>query len=260
MTIAPRSWDVILAEILSYAPTGWGLSHDPDSVLAAVMEPLARGLAHLEAEAAKRRETEVNPATAIYCLDDYERILGPDPCRPGGFADTLAERQALAHARWTEQGGQSVPYFTGLAAARGAAVSIEEFSPYRCGISRCGAWGPELADWRYPNGARLVTETGATLVTETGAAITTGPLNLYPPRWQLGGPQIADYWRVAFGPHDIDWARCGEAEAGVTLHCLYDAIHEVECAIRRRRPAHTLVVFDYTAHAWQEPQPMRGLS
>lgn len=259
MSYSAREWEDVLAEIQAYAPTGWAMPSGDESVLAALLEPLARGLSRLEIEAEVRRDTEVNPATAIHCLDDYERILGPDPCRPGGFADTLGERQALAHARWTEQGGQDLPYFKGIASARGAEVSIEEFSPFRCGVSCCGEWGPELADWVYPQGAALATEDGTVLVTEDGAAITTGPLKLYPPRWQVGGPAMGDYWRVAFGPHVIDWARNSEAECGVTPHCLYDAYDEIECAVRRRKPAHSLVVFDYTGHAWQPPQPMRGL-
>lgn len=259
MTISPRDWETILVEILSYAPTGWGLSHDPDSVLAAVMEPLARGLARLEAEAAERRQTEVSPATAIHCLDDYERILGPDPCRPGGFADTLAERQALAHARWTEEGGQSVPYFTGLAAQRGVEISIEEFAPARCGITECGTSWSTPDEWGYPDGGLLAAGDGALIVTETAAPLATGPLALLPPRWQVGPPRMADYWRVAFGPRAIEWARCGEAVAAETPHCIFEAEAEVECVIRRRAPAHTIPVFDYTAHAWQPPQPLRGL-
>ena len=259
MSYTPRSWEEILDEILTYAPTGWAIPAGRDSVLAAIMEPLARGLARLEADAALFRSREVDPATAVDMLEDYERVLGPDPCRPGGFADTLEERQALASARWTEEGGQDLPYFKALAAARGVEVSIEEFAPYRGGVSCCGEWGPDLAFWQYPNGLPLATEDGTILVTEAGTEIWTGPLKQFPPRWQLGGPAMEDYWRVAFGPRAIDWARGGEAQCGITPHCIYDAEAEVECAIRRRKPGHTLVVFDYTAHAWQPPQPQRGL-
>lgn len=259
MTHAARSWENVLGEIMAYKPTGWAMPQGNDSLLAAILTPLAKGIARLELEAEERRKTEVNPATAIFCLEDYERILGPDPCRAGGFAETLEERQTLAHARWTEQGGQDLPYFRGLASARGADVSIEEFSPFRCGVSCAGEWGPEIDDWAYPEGAALVTEDGDVLVTEAGDEIWTGPLKLYPPRWQLGGAQMADYWRVAFGPQVIDWARNGEAQCGVTPHCIYEVEAEIECAIKRRKPAHSIVVFDYTAHAWQAPQPLRGL-
>lgn len=253
-----RSWEIVRDELMSYLPPGFAWSRDPDSWLAAVIEPLARGIARLEAEAEERRRTEVNPATAIHCLIDYERILGPDPCRPGGFATALADRQRLAHARWTEQGGADVPYFIDLAAARGVAVSIEEFSPFRASESECGESWSTPEEWRYPEGALLATEDGALIVTEDGAPIATGPLMLLPPRWQVGPVAMMDYWRVAFGPRAIDWARGGEAETGLTPHCIYDAEDEVECAIRRRRPAHTIPVFDYTAHAWQAPQPLRG--
>lgn len=259
MSYTPRSWDTILAEILSYAPTGWAMPSGTDSILAALMEPLARGLARLEADAAEFRAREVNPATAVDCLEDYERILGPDPCHPDGFAAALEERQALASARWTEQGGQDLPYFKALAAARGAEISIEEFAPYRGGESCCGEWGPDLALWQYPDGLPLATEDGTILTTEDGTEIWTGPLKRYPPRWQLGPVSMIDYWRICFGPRSIDWARAAEAQCGVTPHCIYEAEAQVECAIRRRKPAQTLAVFDYTAHAWQSPQPQRGL-
>lgn len=254
-----RAWETVLDELLAYLPPGFVWPRGRDSMVAALLEPLARGIASLEAEAEDRRRTEVSPATAIQSLDDYERILGPDPCRPGGLADTIDERQRLAHARWTEKGGADVPYFIGLATARGVTISIEEFAPYRCGESECGESWSEPGEWRYPEGAAIDVGDGV-LATEDDAIIVTGPLIMLPPRWQLGSAAIADYWRVAFGPQAIDWARCGEAEAGVTPHCIYDAFDEVECAITRRKPAHTIALFDYTAHAWQPPQPTKGAS
>lgn len=258
VSAAPRPWELVLDELLSYLPPGFAWPRDHDSYLAAILEPLARGIARLEAEAYERRQTEVNPATAIQCLEDYERILGPDPCRAGGFAVAPEERQALAAARWSEIGGANVPYFIDLADRRGVKISIEEFSPVECGVSECGEFLWPEEDWQFPNGAALATEDDALLVTEEGAIIMTGPLILIPERWRAGSASDHDYWRIAFGPKPITWARAGEAECGVTPMADFPREEEVECMIRRRRPAHTIPIFDYTAWAWQPPDPIRG--
>ncbi|MCH8476189.1 MAG: YmfQ family protein [Opitutales bacterium] len=258
MSATPRPWELVLDELLSYLPPGFAWPRDHDSYLAAILEPLARGIARLEDEAFERRQTEVTPATAIQCLEDYERILGPHPCRPDGFADTLEQRQLLASARWTEFGGASPGYFVQLAAARGVAISIEEFSPFRAGESECGESFSMPVEWRYPEGALLATEEGALIVTEDGEPIATEPLILLPPRWQIGEARIMDYWRVAFGPTVISWARNSEARCGDTPHADWERQSEVECAISTRRPAQTIPVFDYSAHAWQPPRPLLG--
>lgn len=260
MSTPPRRWELVLDELLAYLPPGFAWPRDHDSYLAAILEPLARGIARLEAEAWERRQTEVNPATAIDLLEDYERILGPDPCRDGGFADTLEERRSLAAARWTELGGASVPYFVGLADRRGARIYIEEFSPARCGVTECGdtPWPEE--DWQYPNGAALATEDGDLLVTEDDAIIMTGPLILRPERWRAGSPADHDYWRVTFGPKPIIWARGGSAVCGITPMAEFPREQEVECLIERRRPGHTTPIFDYSAWSWQPPDPTRGLT
>jgi uncharacterized protein YmfQ (DUF2313 family) len=255
-----RSWEIVLDELLAYLPPGFVWPRGRDSMVAALLEPLARGIANLEGEADERRRTEINPATAIQCLEDYERILGPDPCRPDGFADTLEERQSLAHARWTEKGGASVPYFVDLAARRGVTIHIEEFSPARCGVTECGEYPWPQDYWQYPDGAALATEDGAVLVTENDEIIMTGPMIMRPQRWRLGSPSDHNYWRVTFGPKVVTWARAGSAVCGITPMADFPREPEVECAIERRRPAQTEPIFDYSAWSWQPPDPQRGLS
>lgn len=120
-----RSAEAINTEQLSLLPPGWVWPRDPDSLMAALLRPLARELAVIEA-LAKDLLAEVNPAMAIYCLEDYERVLGPDPCGRDLSTMSLLERQQLAHMRWTARGGASIPYFVGLAASRGVEIEIEE--------------------------------------------------------------------------------------------------------------------------------------
>lgn len=154
-----RSVEAIRAEQLGHLPPGWIWPRGDDSLLAALLWPMAAGLADLEAMAEAMME-EVDPRTAALCLPDFERVLGPDPCGRDTAALPLAERQKLAHMRWTGRGGQSVPYYIGLAAARGVAITVEEFRTSQVGVLVAGdelinspeqfAWlvKLQLGDWR----------------------------------------------------------------------------------------------------------------
>lgn len=81
---------------------------------------------------------EADPRTATVMIGEWERVVGlPDPLF--GTPVDLNERRALAHARLTAQGGQSVAYFKRVAAALGVAVTIEHrFKVLRAGF-RAGA-------------------------------------------------------------------------------------------------------------------------
>lgn len=145
-----RSATEIHREALSLLPPGMMWSRSPDTLLAAVLEPLAGLLADLEASAEAMMD-EVDPRTAVLCLEDFERVLGPDPCGRDLATLTVAQRQQLAHQRWTARGGQSPAYFIALAAARGVAIEIEEVRLSRAGVLRAGerlVGHPEQFIWR----------------------------------------------------------------------------------------------------------------
>lgn len=197
-----RPVDAVHREMLSHLPEGWIWRRDTESLLAAVLRPIAEEVADLEATAEAMMD-EVDPRTAYHCLADFERVLGPDPCGRDTSAMTVAERQRLAHQRWTARGGQSISYFIGLAAARGVSVTIEEATLSRANVLRAGQRlvnHPEQFVWVV--------------------------------RLSLGS------WRVF---------RAGASVAG---NRLYDfSLSDIECDIRRRAPAHTLVVFHYMQEA-----------
>jgi uncharacterized protein YmfQ (DUF2313 family) len=79
---------------------------------------------------------EADPRRATSMLTDWERLLGlPDRCTPAG--QQLVDRQRAAFQRLTEQGGQSRPYFIGLADLLGEPdVTITEFKRFTC-MSSC---------------------------------------------------------------------------------------------------------------------------
>lgn len=154
-----RSAEAIQRDLIAKLPPGWVWPRDEDSLVAALLWPMAAGLAELEATA-EAMMAEVDPRTAVLCLPDFERVLGPDPCGRDPATLPLAERQKLAHMRWIARGGQSIPYFVALAAARGVAITIKEYRTSQAGVLQAGdelvnspeqfAWWVELllGDWR----------------------------------------------------------------------------------------------------------------
>jgi len=193
-----RSDDAVFAELLSYLPLGWVWPRKPDSLLAALLRPMATGVAILE-KMAEDMMAELDPRTAVLCLPDFERVLGPDPCGRDVSTLPIATRQQIAHMRWTARGGQSLPYYIGLAASRGVAITIEEQTLSRANVLRAGD--------------RLVNHP------EQYVWIVTLPLGS---------------WEVF------------RASANVAGDRLYTfELSDIECDIRRAKPAHTEVVFQY---------------
>lgn len=193
-----RSAQVAHREILSLAPPGWVWPRGTDTLFASVLKPLAIELADLEATAEAMLD-EVDPRTATLCLEDFERVLGADPCGRDPEALTVAERQQLAYQRWTARGGQSIAYFTDLAAKRGYLIEIEEVHPSVTGRAVCG---DELV--RTPE---------------------------------------QFIWTVKLGATEMIVAEAGKSEAGNLL--VEYRVADIECDIRRARPAHTEVIFRY---------------
>lgn len=82
-------------------------------------------------------EVESDPRQTELMLPDWEGCYGlPDPCLPQ--PQSLAQRRAALIARIAATGGQSIAYFIALAASFGVPITITEYRPFRCGISRCG--------------------------------------------------------------------------------------------------------------------------
>jgi uncharacterized protein YmfQ (DUF2313 family) len=79
------------------------------------------------------------PAVAEELLADYERVLGPDPCRRDVTLLPVAQRQARADLRWNAGIDPTPAQFVRLAAQLGASITVETFLPPRSGTARCGA-------------------------------------------------------------------------------------------------------------------------
>lgn len=90
-------------------------------------------LARLDARIAAA-VNEADPRTAVELLEDWERVLGlPDECT-ADLGLSIPDRQRLAWAKLTEEGGQSIPYFVALADRYGEPdlQVVDGFGPMTC--------------------------------------------------------------------------------------------------------------------------------
>ncbi len=197
-----RPAEAILDEAMSLLPSGWAWpERDGGSVLAALLEPFAQEFADFE-QLAEQCFEQIDPRNATSCLTDFERVLGPDPCRGDTAGLPLALRQQSAHQRWIARGGASVAYFKQVAASYGATIEITDYTTSQ-------------ADW-----------------------LRVGD--------ELVGPPCQFVWRINL-PNVIDEQQfC--ASASVAGDRLYDfTISDLECVLRRLKPAHTDILFTYGA-------------
>lgn len=189
----------IRAEMIALLPDGWlWPKRRKDTLLAALLEPMAGELAEVEQTAAAMID-ELDPRSASLCLTDYERVLGPDPCGRDTSQMSLSDRRQLAHQRWTGRGGASRQYFIDLAAKRGVTITIDE--------NRVSYAGEMVA----------------------GDHIVEPPEQFI---WIVNLMLLNETLFVA-----------GEGQAGDRLYDL--TLSDIECDIRRLKPAHTEVVFNY---------------
>lgn len=145
-----RPVEAVSADLSSLLPLGWVWNRDANSELAKVQGAMARGIADVEAAAA-RFNTEIDPGQAALLLEDFERVLGPDPCRSGDIDLTDSTRRLIAYQRWTARGGQSAAYFIALAAAYGVTITIDTDITECIGEMECGdeiICSPEQFVWR----------------------------------------------------------------------------------------------------------------
>lgn len=77
------------------------------------------------------------PCSTIELLPEWEASLGlPDPCT--GPFPTIQQRQNAVCVKFTARGGQTIAYYEELAERFGFTIHIRQFTPFKCGINRCG--------------------------------------------------------------------------------------------------------------------------
>ena len=117
-------------------PRGLAWPREQDAVQTQVIDALAP-TAQRVADAATNEIPDAFPATTVSLIPEWQQSLGlPDPCL--AIPTTNAEAQAQIVAKLIDNGGQSISYFIGQAAALGYTIAIEEYVPFRPGRSRVG--------------------------------------------------------------------------------------------------------------------------
>lgn len=127
MALSAVAYAALLAGLMPRGPA-WN-----DQVDAHMVAAWADELARLDARVDVLIE-QVDPRTADELLVDWERVLGlPDKCTTNLGLSTF-DRQRLAWAKLTEQGGQSRAYFIALAERYGEpGVTITDgYRPMTC--------------------------------------------------------------------------------------------------------------------------------
>jgi uncharacterized protein YmfQ (DUF2313 family) len=128
MAIAQADYRRMLQGLL---PPGAAWPRDEDAVLTALLDGWAEEFARADARAGDLIE-EADPRTAGELLPEWELDFGL------AGEGTDAERRAAIVAAMNAQGGVSVAYFLGLAAAAGVTITISTYLPFQVGRSTVG--------------------------------------------------------------------------------------------------------------------------
>lgn len=120
-----------LRALQAHLPRGRVWPRDSDASQTATLGTLTPCFARLNARA-NNLLVDAFPASTFELLPEWEATLGlPDPC--AGEAPTTQQRVAQVVSRLTSTGGQSISYFTAVAAALGYPITITQFVPSRFG-------------------------------------------------------------------------------------------------------------------------------
>lgn len=221
-----RSGDDYAEALAKLLPRGQAWPREPRSVLMRLVRGLAQVFGFVDGRAADLLERESDPRKTIELLEDWERNWGlPDPCF-SGIPQSIAERQRVLVMKMTLLGGQSRDFFRWVCRWLGYEAHIREWAPFMCGVSECG---------------------------DTRSIIYGDDPEHF--RWEIGPPEMRFYWTVRVAQMSLTWFRASEGQAGVDPHLRIGIGTEIDCLVRRWKPAHTEVVLDYSD---QVLTPMSG--
>jgi uncharacterized protein YmfQ (DUF2313 family) len=218
-----RSGDDYAQAFLSLLPKGQAWPRDPDSTLVLSCTGLSLYWGDVDGRAADLLEIESDPRKTVELLSDWERNWGlPDPCYPD--ATSIADRQRMLVFQMTLLGGQNREFFERMSAWAGHQIEIREWSPFTVGMSQVG-------DTRYQ-------------FDDSGEF-----------RWHIGAPENRYYWSIGADTAVLQWFRVGDGggELGIDHHLEIILQSPIDCLLQRWKPAHTTMVFDYSASLTDDP-------
>jgi len=126
-----------LEQLKTLLPPGQAFPREAGTTLHSLLDGMAIELARVDGRG-ESLPIEANPSSTNELLGDWERVAGlPDKCS-GVLEETLQGRRNALLTKLTSTGGSSPNYFIELAATLGYTVTIEEFRPFRAGMSHAG--------------------------------------------------------------------------------------------------------------------------
>jgi len=207
-------------------PQGIAWPRYAETVLQKVIYGLAGIWGFVDGRAADLLERESDPRQTVELLPDWERNWGlPDPCYKG--PSTIGERQIALVQRMTIEGAQSRQFFIDVAAFLGYEISITEWRPFMVGLDRVGDNRTIQAD---------------------------GSFSEWPA--MIGPPELRYVWFVHVHKTRLTWFRVTKGQCGIDHHLEISLALDLECVIRRWKPAHTNLFFDYSGE--NPTDPMAG--
>lgn len=145
MAHTPEEYKDLLLKLL---PPGAAFPREPGTNLERILLGCAPEFSRVEARA-DFLATDVNPLDSLELLPDWERAAGlPDRCS-GELEPTLQGRRNALTAKLASVGGQSKAYFIEVANKLGYEIQIDEFKPFRAGLSRAGDALTNESEWPY---------------------------------------------------------------------------------------------------------------
>jgi uncharacterized protein YmfQ (DUF2313 family) len=242
-----RGQDEYWHALSALLPRGIAWPRHPESMLQKVVRGLAGILGYCDGRAADLLETESDPRKTVELLPDWERAWGlPDLCYDAPV--TVADRQLALVARMTLLGGQSREFFVNLAATIGYTISISEHRTFMVGLDRCGdnrIVGDGTGTQRNYRG----TSHGFIALNDKGLPLAHGEYSETLNR--LAVPENRFYWTVHVSSPQLTWFRVGDGggQAGIDPLLRIAYARDLECLLNRWKPAHTSIIFDYSAQA-----------
>jgi len=213
-----------LADLL---PQGIAWPRWSETVLQRVVYGLAGVWGFVDGRAADLLERESDPRATVELLPDWERNWGlPDPCYKG--PSTIGERQVALVERMTIEGAQSRQFFIDFAKRLGYTISITEWRPFMTA-------GPG----------------GFDRVGDNRTVQADGSLSPWPA--MIGPPELRYAWFVHVDQSRLTWFRASKGQCGLDPHLRIGLALDLECVIRRWKPAHTNVFFDYSGVTPSDP-------
>lgn len=223
--LQPRSASDYLAMLQALLPRGLAWSRAPEANLTKALAASAEELARLDL-AARLLPEEVNPASTVNALGDWERVLGlPDTCLPPAGASPQERREAVL-AKLRDQGRQDLAWWYENAQTLGHYVTIEEHWPFICGWHECG---DPAAGW----------------TPESGLSVERWEQEMGYPIGRCGPEEIRYWWNVIVHGDRIVYFRCGGDSLCPEPLMDWRPAVSLECVMRRDQEAHLLLTFEY---------------